>query len=77
MTLIAAYRHKGIPVLIGDMALSKGELRSLRKKVYVINNNFAVGWTGYSMHEVGDFGDVCLCCTLSFIFSFAFAQACC
>lgn len=49
MTLIAAYRHKGIPVLIGDMALSKGELRSLRKKVYLINNNFAVGWTGYSI----------------------------
>ncbi len=25
----------------------KGEIRSLRKKVYVISHNFAVGWTGY------------------------------
>lgn len=25
----------------------KGEIRSLRKKVYVISHNFAVGWTGH------------------------------
>jgi len=47
MTLIAAYRNKGIPVLIGDMALTKGDIRSLRKKVYVVSDNFTVGWTGY------------------------------
>lgn len=47
MTLIAAYRNKGIPVLIGDMALTKGDIRSLRKKVYVVSDNFVVGWTGY------------------------------
>jgi hypothetical protein len=47
MTLIAAYRNSGIPVLIGDMALMKGEIRSLRKKVYIISPNFAVAWTGH------------------------------
>jgi hypothetical protein len=47
MTLIAAYSHKNIPVLIGDMALTKGDIRSLRKKVYIVSHNFAVGWTGH------------------------------
>jgi hypothetical protein len=48
MTLIAAYTNKGIPFLIGDVTLTKkGGIRSLRKKVYVISDNFAVGWTGH------------------------------
>lgn len=29
------------------MALMKGEVRSLRKKVYIISSNFVVGWTGH------------------------------
>jgi hypothetical protein len=49
VTLIAAYKNSGIPVLIGDMALVKGEMRSLRKKAYIISLNFAVAWTGYSI----------------------------
>jgi len=49
MTLIAAYRKNGIPVLVGDMALMKGEIRSLQKKVYIIAPNFVVAWSGYSI----------------------------
>jgi hypothetical protein len=47
MTLIAAYRNNNIPVLIGDMALIEADIRSLRKKVYVVSDNFAVAWTGH------------------------------
>ena len=47
MTLVAAYSHKNIPVLIGDMALMKGDIRSFRKKVYIVSHNLAVGWTGH------------------------------
>jgi len=49
MTLIAAYRKNGIPVLVGDMALMKGEIRSLQKKAYIISPNFVVAWAGYSI----------------------------
>lgn len=49
MTLIAAYRHEGIPALIGDMAVSKPGFRTLRKKIYKISHNFAVGWTGHQI----------------------------
>jgi hypothetical protein len=49
MTLVAAFKDAGIPVLIGDMALTKGEIRSLRKKVYIISPNLAVGWAGHSI----------------------------
>lgn len=49
MTLIAAYKKNGIPVLIGDMALMKGEMRSLQKKAYIISPNFVVAWTGYNI----------------------------
>jgi hypothetical protein len=50
MTLIAAYKQDGLAVLIGDMALTnsaKGDaFRSVRKKIYRISENFAVGWAG-------------------------------
>jgi hypothetical protein len=47
MTLVAAFKHREIPVLIGDMALSVEGMRSLRKKAYIIAPNFAVAWAGH------------------------------
>jgi hypothetical protein len=47
MTLIAACEHRDTPVLIGDMALMKGDVRSLRKKAYLISPNFVVAWSGH------------------------------
>ena len=32
MTIVGAFKVQGVPVLIGDMALMKGEIRSLRRK---------------------------------------------
>ncbi len=49
MTLIAAYKEEEIPVLIGDMALMKGNERSLQKKSYIISPNFVVAWSGHSI----------------------------
>jgi hypothetical protein len=34
-------------MLIGDMALMKRDIRSLRKKAYLIGPNFVVAWSGY------------------------------
>jgi len=47
MTIVGAFRVKKTPVLIGDMALMRGEIRSLRKKAYLISPNFVVAWSGY------------------------------
>jgi hypothetical protein len=49
MTLVAAYKINDIPVLIGDMALTKGEMRSLRRKAYIIAPNLAVAWAGHAI----------------------------
>ncbi|WP_036249786.1 hypothetical protein [Methylobacter sp. BBA5.1] len=50
MTLIAAYKQDGLAVLIGDVTLTnsaKGDnYRSVRKKIYKISENFAIGWAG-------------------------------
>jgi hypothetical protein len=52
MTLIAAYKHYEVPVLVGDMAITRNgdrKFRSLRKKIYRISPNFVIGWTGYEI----------------------------
>lgn len=46
MTLIAAYRPLGVPVLLGDFLITGGEKFSTSKKIYRISKNFVVGWTG-------------------------------
>lgn len=47
MTLVAAYRPKGIPVLLGDFLVTGGPgLQATRKKISKIGPNFVIGWTG-------------------------------
>lgn len=46
MTLIAAYRPVGIPVLLGDFLITGGGQESSRKKIYKVGSNFVIGWTG-------------------------------
>ncbi len=51
MTLLAAYKSHGMPVLVGDAvcgfeANDTFHPTSLRKKVYMISSNLSVGWTG-------------------------------
>ena len=46
MTLIAAYRIYGVPVLMGDLLLTKAESDSSIKKITKIGKNLAVGWAG-------------------------------
>src|SRR6185295_2210910 len=46
MTLVAAYRPEGVPILIGDFLITGEAHESTRKKIYKIGPNFAVGWSG-------------------------------
>lgn len=46
MTLVAAYRPEGIPVLIGDFLVTGGGQTSSKKKIYKVSPNLAVGWSG-------------------------------
>jgi len=51
VTLIAAYREHGVPVLLGDFLLTISNVAGLqqagsRKKVHLLHGNLAVGWTG-------------------------------
>lgn len=46
MTLVAAYRPEGIPVLVGDFLITGGGQESTKKKIYKVGTNFAVGWSG-------------------------------
>jgi hypothetical protein len=48
MTLVAAYRTLGVPVLLGDFLISDDNRRrvGLKKKVHHLQSNLAVGWTG-------------------------------
>ncbi|CAK8717240.1 hypothetical protein KKHLCK_06395 [Candidatus Electrothrix laxa] len=49
MTLVAAFSANGIPALIGDIALTRDAIRSLRKKAYIITQNLAIAWTGHAI----------------------------
>jgi hypothetical protein len=47
LTLVAAYKSAGIPILLGDFLISRGaERRRGRKKIARIRENLVVGWTG-------------------------------
>jgi hypothetical protein len=47
MTLVAAYRAAGIPVLLGDFYMSgEKDLHRGRKKICRVRPNLAIGWTG-------------------------------
>ncbi|HYI79251.1 MAG TPA: hypothetical protein VEW67_00125 [Thermoleophilaceae bacterium] len=47
MTIVAAHRPVGIPVLIGDFLISRGDKRFRgRKKISRVRDNLAVGWAG-------------------------------
>ena len=53
MTLVAAYKHFEVPVLVGDMAVTMSgdhKFRTLRKKIYRISPNFVIGWTGHQYY---------------------------
>jgi hypothetical protein len=49
VTLLAAHRLHDIPVLVGDALCTAPDSQSLKKKIYLIAPNLAVGWTGYSL----------------------------
>lgn len=46
MTLVAAYRPQGVPVLLGDFLITGSQSNSSRKKIYLVGPNFVIGWTG-------------------------------
>ncbi len=58
MTLIAAYRPYGIPVLFGDFLITGGVVKSTNKKIYKISPNFVIGWTGRKIEALGIFRDI-------------------
>jgi len=54
MTLLVAYKSHGMPMLVGDAMCGFFENKEfqrlmLRKKVYLIATNLAVGWTGSAL----------------------------
>lgn len=58
MTLLAAHRLHDIPVLIGDAVCTAPGSRSLKKKIYLISPNLAVGWTGYAITASSVIGEL-------------------
>ena len=60
MTLIAAFKTREVPILLGDFLLTAGYNPSaasyipsgLRKKVHLISSNFVVAWTGKSIAAI-------------------------
>ena len=46
MTLVAAYRPEGIPVLLGDFLITGVAVESTGKKIHRVGPNFVIGWTG-------------------------------
>ncbi len=48
VTLIAAYRENGIPILLGDFLTSAGgQPVGQKKKAHLISQNLVIAWTGY------------------------------
>jgi hypothetical protein len=58
MTLLAAHRLHDIPVLVGDALCIAPDSQSLKKKIYLITCNLAVGWTGYSITAASVIGEM-------------------
>jgi hypothetical protein len=46
MTLVAAYRERDVPVLIGDLLITGGEPGEARKKIHRLRPTLAVGYAG-------------------------------
>src|ERR1044071_1598949 len=48
MTLVSAFKNRGIPLLIGDFLLTDRHRRAsgLSKKVHLMGPNVAIGWAG-------------------------------
>ena len=51
MTLVAAYRTLGVPVLLGDFLITAASRKrvGLKKKVHRLQPNLVVGWTGHQI----------------------------
>lgn len=48
MTLLAAFKDHGNPLLIGDFLLTRNEKESgLKKKIHLISSTLVIGWTGH------------------------------
>lgn len=46
--MIAAFRSMGVPALIGDFLLTRGQIEAgTRKKLAVLHSRLAIGWTGH------------------------------
>ena len=58
MTLLAAHRLHDIPVLVGDALCTAPDSKSLKKKIYMITPNLAVGWTGFSITAAAVIGEM-------------------
>jgi hypothetical protein len=58
MTLLAAHRLHDIPVLVGDALCTAPDSQSLKKKIYLITPNLAVGWTGYAITAASVIGEM-------------------
>lgn len=58
MTLLAAHRLHDIPVLIGDAICTAQDSQSLKKKIYLISPDLAVGWTGYAITASSVIGEL-------------------
>lgn len=58
MTLLAAHKLHDTPVLIGDAICTAPDSQSLKKKIYLITPNLAVGWTGYAITASGVIGEM-------------------
>jgi hypothetical protein len=58
MTLLAAHQLHDIPVLIGDALCTAPDSQSLKKKIYLITSNLAVGWTGYAITAASVIGEM-------------------
>ena len=58
MTLLGAHRINDVPVLVGDALCISPDSRSLKKKIYILTSNLAVGWTGFSITAASVIGEM-------------------
>lgn len=48
MTLLAAFTAFEIPILVGDLLITRNFSRdSTRKKIHILSSNCVIGWTGF------------------------------
>src|SRR5690349_19037750 len=46
VTLVAAFRESGVPLLIGDALITGPQGTAAKRKLHRVSDNFVVGWTG-------------------------------